>query len=205
VFFPRKTHARSHKSPICALELESPGSILSTFQKRAHENIEKNRIPRPPTENYLSLQKNKTVESANSPKSKAKCARVYCAIGKWSLTTRALAQSSLRYLCPQYTKSLHSCSLLPVPCCGASPKSRLSRLVGDASGSPLPTSTPCGDIQQKNRHAIFSGVETSMKMTFHAPDENQRAVRRRREPLSKTPLLFFHYENVFRKNRKDKP
>jgi hypothetical protein len=53
-------------------------------------------------------------------------------------------------------------------------------------------STTCGDIQQKSRHAIFSEVETSMKMIFHSSGENQRAARRKREPLSKTPLLFFH-------------
>jgi hypothetical protein len=65
--------------------------------------------------------------------------------------------------------------------------------------------TTFGEIQQKNRQLIFSGVETSMKMTFHLPDENQRAARRRRASLSKTPPLFFHYENAFRKKRTDKP
>jgi hypothetical protein len=66
-------------------------------------------------------------------------------------------------------------------------------------------STPCGDIQQKNRHAIFSGVETSMKMTFHSFDRNLFQTRERRGSLSKPPLLFFHYENVFRKKRTAKP
>jgi hypothetical protein len=65
--------------------------------------------------------------------------------------------------------------------------------------------TTFGDIKQKNRQPIFGGVETSMKMTFHSSGENQRTTRRRREALSKTPLLFFHEENVFGKNRKDKP
>ena len=60
------------------------------------------------------------------------------------------------------------------------------------SQSPLRMPTTCGDIQQKNRQLIFDGVETSMKMTFHSPAENQRATRRRRLPLSNTPLLFFH-------------
>jgi hypothetical protein len=53
-------------------------------------------------------------------------------------------------------------------------------------------STTCGDIQQKIRHTTFSGVETSMKMTFHLPDENRAGTRRRQEALSTTPLLFFH-------------
>jgi hypothetical protein len=66
-------------------------------------------------------------------------------------------------------------------------------------------STTSGDIQQKNRQSIFSGVETSMKMTFHSFRENRRGARRRRGALSKTPLLFFHYENVFSKKRRDKP
>jgi hypothetical protein len=35
-------------------------------------------------------------------------------------------------------------------------------------------------------------VETSMKMTFHSPGKNQREARRRREPLSNPPFLFFH-------------
>jgi hypothetical protein len=65
---------------------------------------------------------------------------------------------------------------------------------------PLPT--PSDDIQQKNRHPIFGDVETRLKMTFHSPAENPRATRRFRKPLSKTPLLFFHYENVFRKKGK---
>ena len=65
--------------------------------------------------------------------------------------------------------------------------------------------TTYGDIQKKNQQPIFGEVETSMKMTFHLPGENQRATRRKRKPLSNTPLLFFHYENVFSKNRKDKP
>ena len=65
--------------------------------------------------------------------------------------------------------------------------------------------TTYGDIQQKNRQPIFGRVETSMKMTFHSTGENQRATRRRRTPLSKTPLLFFHYENTFRKKRTAKP
>jgi hypothetical protein len=63
-------------------------------------------------------------------------------------------------------------------------------------------STTCGDIQQKNRHAIFFGVETSMKMTFHSFVQNRSQTREPREPLSITPLLFFHYENVFGENRK---
>ena len=53
-------------------------------------------------------------------------------------------------------------------------------------------STPCGDFQQKNRHAIFSGVETSVKMTFHSFEQNRSQTRERRKPLSNTPLLFFH-------------
>jgi hypothetical protein len=64
--------------------------------------------------------------------------------------------------------------------------------------------TTCGDIQQKNRQPIFSEVETLMKMTFHSFEQNPSQTREPREPLSKTPLLFFHYENVFRKNRRDK-
>ena len=53
-------------------------------------------------------------------------------------------------------------------------------------------STACGDFQQKNRHAFFSGVETSMKMTFHSFEQNRSQTREPRGPLSKTPLLFFH-------------
>ena len=68
--------------------------------------------------------------------------------------------------------------------------------------SPLPMPTPSDDIQQKNRQPIFADVETRWKMTFHLPTENPRATRRLRKPLSKTPLLFFHYENVFRKKGK---
>jgi hypothetical protein len=37
---------------------------------------------------------------------------------------------------------------------------------------------------------VFSGVETSMKMTFHSPGKNQRAARRRRGALS-NPTLYF--------------
>jgi hypothetical protein len=62
--------------------------------------------------------------------------------------------------------------------------------------------TTSGGNQQKNRQPIFGDVETRLKMTFHSPGENQRAARRKRKPLSKTPLLFFHYENVFRKKGK---
>ena len=79
------------------------------------------------------------------------------------------------------------------------------RLQPDNPYRRMSISTTCGDFQQKNRHAIFGEVETSMKMTFHSPGENQRGTRRRRSPLSITPLLFFHYENGFRKKRKDKP
>jgi hypothetical protein len=64
----------------------------------------------------------------------------------------------------------------------------------------MPTSSD--DIQQKNRQPIFGNVETRLKMTFHSPAENLRATRRLRKPLSKTPLLFFPYENVFRKKGK---
>ena len=53
-------------------------------------------------------------------------------------------------------------------------------------------STTSGDIQQKNRHTIFSGVETSMKMSFHSFEQNRSQTRERRGPLSNTPLLFFH-------------
>ena len=58
---------------------------------------------------------------------------------------------------------------------------------------------------QNNCARLFDHVETRLKMTFHSPAENKRATRRLRKPLSKTPLLFFHYENVFRKNRKTIP
>ena len=67
----------------------------------------------------------------------------------------------------------------------------------------LPTTG--GDFQQKNRHAIYSGVETSMKMTFHSFEQNRSQTRERRRLLSKTPLFFFHNENVFSKKRTDKP
>jgi hypothetical protein len=53
-------------------------------------------------------------------------------------------------------------------------------------------STTCGDIQQKNRQPIFSGVETSMKMTFHSFEQNRSQTRERCGSLSNTPLLFFH-------------
>ena len=62
--------------------------------------------------------------------------------------------------------------------------------------------TTSGDIQQKNRQPIFGDVETRLKMTFHLPQENPRATRRLCKPLSKTPPLFFHYENAFRKKGK---
>ena len=45
-------------------------------------------------------------------------------------------------------------------------------------------------------------METRLKTTFRSPGENPHATRRLRDPLSKTPLLFFHYENRFPKNRK---
>jgi hypothetical protein len=62
--------------------------------------------------------------------------------------------------------------------------------------------TTSGGNQQKNRQSIFADVETRLKMTFHSPAENLRATRRLRKPLSKPPLLFFHYENAFRKKGK---
>jgi hypothetical protein len=62
--------------------------------------------------------------------------------------------------------------------------------------------TPSDDIQQKNRKSIFADVETRLKMTFHSPQENPRATRRLHKPLSNPPLLSFHYENAFPKNRK---
>jgi hypothetical protein len=49
---------------------------------------------------------------------------------------------------------------------------------------------------------LFDHVETRLKVTFHSPAENPRATRRLREPLSKTPLLFFHNENAFPKKGK---
>ena len=54
-----------------------------------------------------------------------------------------------------------------------------------------PVPTTYGDIQQKNRHAIFGGVETSMKMTFNSPGENQRATRRRRGSTFHNPPFIF--------------
>ena len=79
----------------------------------------------------------------------------------------------------------------------------------DASGSPAPRPlsplhlpTSSDDFQQKNRQPIFGDVETRLKMTFHSLTEKLRAARRKRKPLSKTPLLFFHYENAFPKKGK---
>ena len=69
-----------------------------------------------------------------------------------------------------------------------------------AAHRPLPT--PSDDIQQKNRQPIFADVETRLKMTFHSPRKKHSLTRRIRAPLSKTPLLFFHYENVFPKKGK---
>jgi hypothetical protein len=55
---------------------------------------------------------------------------------------------------------------------------------------------------QNNCTRLFGRVETRLKMTFHSRAEDSRATRRLCKPLSKTPLLFFHYENVFRKKGK---
>ena len=61
---------------------------------------------------------------------------------------------------------------------------------------------PTAIFAPKNCAPLFGHVETRLKMTFHSPTENKRATRRLRKPLSKTPLSFFHYENVFRKKGK---
>ena len=54
----------------------------------------------------------------------------------------------------------------------------------------------------KNCARLFGDVETRLKMTFQSPRKNHSLTRRIRTPFSKTPLLFFHYENVFRKKGK---
>jgi hypothetical protein len=90
---------------------------------------------------------------------------------------------------------MHPVSLASLPAVSAVERSKVEWSLSNGHYSPfaiLYIPTTSGDIQQKNRQPIFGGVETSMKMTFHSPGENQRATRRRRGPLSITPLLFFH-------------
>jgi hypothetical protein len=94
--------------------------------------------------------------------------------------------------------SLHPCSALGLKPNGirvaASPRTKARpkvRVQPDNPDHRMSISTTCGDIQQKNRHAIFSGVETSMKMTFHLPEENQRAPRRKMRATFHNPPFIF--------------
>jgi hypothetical protein len=112
---------------------------------------------------------------------------------QWKVQTsqKTRRNSPLGHACLESVPSHHRDQVTRF-CGGNCPDCILSFTLHDSKFTNYLMPTTCGDIQQKNRHPIFSGVETSMKMTFHSFEQNRSQVRERRVPLSIPPLLFFH-------------